>query len=105
MAFRLALAPTFCKDTVHNIMVRDVITIDPDTTIEETARVMADANIGCLPVLQDGNLVGIITERDLLNITVNLWASVVQVADVPAATFTETVGNIPDTNIQDIRKM
>ena len=144
---------TLAKLQAHNIMVRDVVTIDPDTTIEEAARVMADENIGCLPVLQDKNLVGIITESDLFNIMVNLlgarrpgvrmtilqpdragevarltraidekggyisvfvtyptadpstWASVVKVADVPAATLTETVGNMPDTSVRDVREV
>ena len=63
---------TLAKLQAHNIMVRDVVTIDPDTTIEEAARIMADENIGCLPVLRDENLVGIITESDLFNIMVNL---------------------------------
>jgi acetoin utilization protein AcuB len=60
------------KLQAHNIMVRDVFTIDPDTTIEEAARVMADKKIGCLPVVQDGDLVGIISDSDLFNIMVNL---------------------------------
>jgi acetoin utilization protein AcuB len=63
---------TLAKLQAHNIMVRDVITIDPDTTIEEAARIMADENIGCLPVLEKETLVGIITDNDLFNIMVNL---------------------------------
>lgn len=60
------------KLQAQNIMVRDVVTIDPDTTIEEAARVMADKKIGCLPVMQDGELVGIISDSDLFNTMVNL---------------------------------
>jgi len=60
------------KLQAHNVMVRDVVTIDPDTTIEEAARVMADEKIGCLPVVQNGDLVGIISDSDLFNIMVNL---------------------------------
>jgi acetoin utilization protein AcuB len=71
---------TLAKLQAHNIMVRDVVTIDPDITIEEAARIMADENIGCLPVMQDGDpstgsgqrLVGIITDTDLFNIMLNL---------------------------------
>ncbi len=60
------------KLQAHNIMVRDVVTIDPDTTVEEAARVMADNKIGCLPVMQGHDLVGIITDSDLFGIMLNL---------------------------------
>lgn len=54
--------------TVGDVMVKaqDVITIEQDTTIEEAARVMVENRIGCLPVLEEGIVVGIITETDLL---------------------------------------
>mgnify|MGYP001040936510 FL=1 len=60
------------KLQAKNIMVRDVVTIDPDTTIEEAARIMADKKIGCLPVMQDDELVGIISDSDLFNIMMEL---------------------------------
>ena len=54
--------------TVGDVMVKaqDVITIEQDTTIEEAARVMVENKFGCLPVLEEGIVVGIITETDLL---------------------------------------
>ena len=60
------------KIKVGDVMVRDVITIDRETAIEEAARVMADAKIGCLPVMRDGELVGIITDNDLFTIMLDL---------------------------------
>jgi acetoin utilization protein AcuB len=53
---------------VKDLMVkqREVITIDPDSTIEEAAQTMVRNKIGCLPVVEDGIVVGIITEVDLL---------------------------------------
>lgn len=60
------------KLQAHNIMVRDVITIGPDTTIEEAARIMADNKIGCLPVMQEDELVGIISDNDLFRIMMEL---------------------------------
>jgi acetoin utilization protein AcuB len=48
------------------IMGKDVITIDQDITIEEAARVMVEHKIGCLPVLNEGIVVGIITDTDLM---------------------------------------
>lgn len=60
------------KVKVDHIMVKDVITIDEGTAIEEAARVMSDRRIACLPVLRDGELVGIITDQDLFTIMVDL---------------------------------
>ena len=54
--------------TVQDVMVKakDVITIEKDATIEEAARIMVEKKIGCLPVLEEGVVVGVITEIDLL---------------------------------------
>jgi acetoin utilization protein AcuB len=53
------------KLTVAEIMTKKVITVTADTPLEEAARIMADTRIGALPVMQDGKLVGIITETDI----------------------------------------
>ena len=47
-------------------MVGDVITISTEASIEEAGRLMLEKNIGCLPVIEDGDLVGLITETDIL---------------------------------------
>lgn len=54
--------------TIGDVMVKaeDVITIEKDATVEEAARIMVENKIGCLPVLEDSIVVGIITEIDLL---------------------------------------
>jgi acetoin utilization protein AcuB len=54
--------------TVKDVMVRqkDLITIGLDATLEEAAQLMVQNKIGCLPVLEEGIVVGIITETDLL---------------------------------------
>ncbi len=54
--------------TVGDVMVkaRDVTTIGMDITLEEAARVMVKKKIGCLPVMEEGIVMGIITEADLL---------------------------------------
>jgi acetoin utilization protein AcuB len=53
---------------VQDVMVKqkDVITITPETTIEDAAQTMARHKIGCLPVLEEGIVIGIITEQDML---------------------------------------
>jgi acetoin utilization protein AcuB len=56
------------KITVEKVMTRKVITITEDTPLEEAARIMADHKIGGLPVIRDGEVVGIVTETDLFKV-------------------------------------
>ena len=51
---------------VKLIMERDVITIAPDAPAVEAARIMEARRIGCLPVVDKGKLVGILTEADFV---------------------------------------
>ncbi len=53
------------KIETGDIMITDVITVSPDTPIEEAARIMADNKIGSLPVIDGAEIVGIVTETDL----------------------------------------
>jgi acetoin utilization protein AcuB len=54
--------------TVKDIMVKDqdLITIGPDATLEEAAEIMVNNKIGCLPVVEENVVVGIVTETDML---------------------------------------
>lgn len=56
------------KIKVNEIMTEEVHTVSTDTPLEEAARIMADTKIGGLPVVRDGEVVGIITETDLFKI-------------------------------------
>ena len=58
---------------VEKVMTKNVITIDENTTIEDAARIMADNNIGGLPVMRGELVVGIITESDLFRIFTELF--------------------------------
>ena len=60
------------KMKAHHVMVKDIVTVDENKTIEEAARVMADKKIGCLPVMRDDELVGIISDNDLFKTMVGL---------------------------------
>ncbi len=53
---------------VRNSMIEDVITIWPKATVQNAKKKMIDNKIGCLPVVDHGNLVGIITKSDILKI-------------------------------------
>ena len=52
-------------EKVGDIMNTNVETISPDATIEEAAQQMRDGDYGVLPVGDDENLIGIITDRDI----------------------------------------
>lgn len=60
------------KLTVKRVMSSPVITVSPDTPLEEAARIMADNKIGGLPVTEAGKLVGIITETDIFKTLLEL---------------------------------
>jgi acetoin utilization protein AcuB len=46
-------------------MVKDVATVGEDATVEDAARIMADRNIGSLPVMDGKQLVGMVSQNDL----------------------------------------
>jgi acetoin utilization protein AcuB len=50
-----------------------LIIITSDTIIEEAVQLMHDHKIGCLPIVEDGKLKGIITETDVLALLVDLF--------------------------------
>ena len=51
---------------IARVMSSPAITIAPESTVEEAALVMAERKIGCLPVVDEYDLIGIITETDVL---------------------------------------
>jgi len=57
---------------VREVMTRGVVTADPLDPVEEAARVMRERKIGCLPVLEEELLVGIVTGIDLLDALLKL---------------------------------
>ncbi len=56
----------FDEDQLSLIMKKGCITITPDATVEEAARIFSTQRIHRLPVVEDGKLVGIVTPTDLL---------------------------------------
>jgi CBS domain-containing protein len=52
---------------VRDVMTREVVTIDANATVEEAAARLLKHKVGCLPVLERGDLVGIVTTSDLLH--------------------------------------
>ena len=57
---------------VGEVMAREVVTVASDDPIEQAANTMRERRIGCLPVIEDGELVGIITASDVMDALVYL---------------------------------
>lgn len=55
---------------VEDIMIGEVRTIGPGAPAVEAARQMRDLMLGCLPVVEDDRLVGILTEADFLDLAI-----------------------------------
>jgi CBS domain-containing membrane protein len=53
---------------VKEAMSAEIFTTTPETPVSEAARVMVERKVGCLPVLDGGKLVGIVTETDFVRL-------------------------------------
>jgi acetoin utilization protein AcuB len=63
------------KLTVGQVMTRSVITIGPDRPVREGAQLILEHRIGALPVVDDGHLIGILTETDIVRAFVETTAA------------------------------
>lgn len=59
---------------VRDVMTWDPVTVLPDDTIQEAAERMIEFQVSGLPVLNDREVVGIITESDIFRLVVETWA-------------------------------
>jgi CBS domain-containing protein len=56
----------------RDVMVRNIITVNSDTSIEEANNIMVRNRIGCLPILEFGVLIGILSKNDIQKLLNNL---------------------------------
>ncbi len=57
---------------VHQVMTTDLAVVEEDTSLREAAQYLLEHKIGCLPVVAEGSLIGIITESDFLKLVIKL---------------------------------
>lgn len=50
---------------LREIMTQNVATVSPQQSVQEAAQLMSQHNVGSIPVVQNGNVVGIVTDRDI----------------------------------------
>ena len=60
---------------VADVMTKDVITVSPDTAVEEAGRLMAEGKVSGLPVMVDHDLVGMITESHLFSVLLDVFGA------------------------------
>ena len=53
-------------EQVKNVMTKNPTSCDPSATVVEAAKVMASEDVGSVPVAENGRLVGIVTDRDVV---------------------------------------
>ncbi len=68
----LAPSPFAPGSRVSGVMCSRPLTADPSDPVEDAARIMREKKIGCLPVLDDGRLIGIVTGLDLLDALIRM---------------------------------
>jgi CBS domain-containing protein len=65
----------FENTPIARVMTRDPTSVQPDAPIRDAVALMMDRKMGCLPVVENGRLVGILTRSDLLTVLMNLLPS------------------------------
>lgn len=70
---QLSKTPDIGDLSAADIMTRDVVTVTPATLSSEMMQIMSDHNCRHLPILADGKLVGVVSNRDVMNRTLEKY--------------------------------
>jgi acetoin utilization protein AcuB len=62
----------FENTPLERVMTRDPLTVAPETPLRDAAALLQEKKLGCLPVVEDGRLIGIITVTDMLEVLLGL---------------------------------
>ncbi|WP_113672002.1 CBS domain-containing protein [Vallitalea guaymasensis] len=83
------------------IMTSDIVSVNEDTSIKEAARKMRDEDVGSIPVEDNNELVGIITDRDIVLKTIaeDLNAQDAKCKDIMSK---DVITATPDMNVKDV---
>ncbi|CBE68051.1 MAG: CBS domain-containing protein [Candidatus Methylomirabilis oxygeniifera] len=92
--------------SIKDIMTKEVITVAPLTPIEEAASLMSQKRIGALPVVQEGRLIGMLTETDVLGVITEMMGATqtgsrIEI-EIPASpgTLTEVMGIVEAQQVE-----
>jgi CBS domain-containing protein len=94
-----AAPPSLAGMRIGDLMRREVLTVTPDARVTEAAQRMDDHRVGALVVIRQGDMVGVITERDLLTaLAQGRVSSATSVADCMTA---DPLTATPETDSQE----
>ena len=83
---------------IKDVMVQEVVTINPSASLAEAAQLMRQANVGILPVVEEGQVCGVITDRDLVVRAIAVGADLASTPVGECATGDPVVAH-PDWNL------
>lgn len=85
--------------TVRDVMSTDLVTVEPSTMMIDAAAAMSSARVGSVLVLEEGALVGIFTERDILSAFERTRADPARVSPVSKAMTGNALTIDPDATV------
>lgn len=94
-----------CMSCVADVMTKEVVTVTPDTSLRNVAKILAEKKISGVPVVDGGKVVGIVSEADILKAgDMSKTAGEVMVTDViavgPEACVTDAAAIMSDRGIK-----
>jgi CBS domain-containing protein len=90
--------------SIKEVMTRDVRACEPNATVAEAAKVMAQEDVGPIPIVEDGRLVGIVTDRDIV-VRVVAEGRDPKTTTVNEIASTELVTVSPEDNLDEALKL
>jgi CBS domain-containing protein len=90
--------------SIKEVMTRDVRACEPNATVADAAKVMAQEDVGPVPIVQDGRLIGIVTDRDIV-VRVVAEGRDPNATTVSEIASTELVTVSPDDDLDEALKL
>ncbi|GMB08763.1 CBS domain-containing protein [Thermolongibacillus altinsuensis] len=91
------------NNTIENIMTKQVATVTPNQTVQEAAQLMSQHNVGAIPVVENGQVKGILTDRDIaLRSTAQGLNSSTSVSQVMSS---NVITGTPNMSVDEAAKM
>lgn len=90
--------------TIGALMTPDPRTVGPNDTLQQAAQAMDDLNVGVLPVCEDGRLLGVLTDRDIVVRSTSAGQDP-RTARVSEVMTTEPFSLQPDASVEDALRL
>jgi CBS domain-containing protein len=90
--------------SIKEVMTRDVRACEPNATVADAAKVMAQEDVGPVPIVEDGRLIGIVTDRDIV-VRVVAEGRDPNATTVSEIASTELVTVSPDDDLDEALKL